>query len=295
MTGRFDTRRDKVFMVGVYTFLVTVTIVMIYPFWDQAVLSLSTRAQALDGGFRLWPAPVTFDAFRYVLDSPEIWRAALNTMQRVVFGTLWGVAITALTAYPLSRDDFPLRRFWTILIVFTMLFSGGLIPDYLLRKELHLLNNPLVLILPGLTAFNIIIMRNFFRSLPQEVLEAAELDGANEWHLLKDIVLPLSKPILATMALFIAVAHWNAYFDALIYITNRDKYVLQVILRRVLLEGQVDMFVPGGADASGFVQPPTPETVKAALVMVTTLPVILVYPFLQRFFIKGTLLGSVKE
>jgi putative aldouronate transport system permease protein len=282
-------------MVVVYTVMILVTVVMLYPFWDQVVLSLSTRAQALQGGFRVWPSPISLDAYRYVLDSPEIWRAALNTVQRVIFGTAWGVAVTALTAYPLSRDDFPMRRVFTIMIVFTMLFSGGLIPDYLLRKELHLLNNPLVLILPGLTAFNIIIMRNFFRSLPQEVMEAAELDGANEWRLFRDIALPLSKPILATMALFIAVAHWNAYFDALIYITDRDKYVLQVVLRRVLLEGQVDMFIPGGTDLSGFVQPPTQETVKAALVMVTTLPVILVYPFLQRFFIKGTLLGAVKE
>lgn len=282
-------------MVGVYTFLVIVVVAMLYPFWDQLVLSMSTRVQALGGGLRLFPSPVTLDGYRYVLDSPEIWRAAFNTLQRVVLGTIWGVAITALTAYPLSRDDFPFRRVFTIMIVFTMLFSGGLIPDYLLRKELGLLNNPLVLILPGLTAFNIIIMRNFFRSLPPEVMEAAELDGANEWRIFRDMALPLSKPILATMALFIAVAHWNAYFDALIYITDRDKYVLQVILRRVLLESQLDMFIPAGTDLSGVVQPPTQETVKAALVMVTTLPVIVVYPFLQRFFIKGTLLGAVKE
>lgn len=282
-------------MVGVYTFLVIVVVAMLYPFWDQLVLSMSTRVQALGGGLRLFPSPVTLDGYRYVLDSPEIWRAAFNTLQRVVLGTIWGVAITALTAYPLSRDDFPFRRVFTIMIVFTMLFSGGLIPDYLLRKELGLLNNPLVLILPGLTAFNIIIMRNFFRSLPPEVMEAAELDGANEWRIFRDMALPLSKPILATMALFIAVAHWNAYFDALIYITDRDKYVLQVILRRVLLESQLDMFIPAGTDLSGVAQPPTQETVKAALVMVTTLPVIVVYPFLQRFFIKGTLLGAVKE
>jgi putative aldouronate transport system permease protein len=290
---RFDTRQDKVFMGIVYLVMIFVTVAMLYPFWDQVVLSMSDRAQALQRGVRWWPHTVTFDAYRYVLDSPEIWRAAFNSVQRVFLGTIWGVGITALTAYPLSRDDFPFRRVFTLMIVFTMLFSGGLIPDYLLRRELHLLNNPLVLILPGLTAFNIIIMRNFFRSLPQELMEAAELDGAGEWRVLRDIVLPLSKPILATMALFIAVAHWNAYFDALIYITDRDKYVLQVILRRVLLEGQGDMFVAG--PDSAYMVPPTAETVKAALVMVTTLPIILVYPFLQRYFIKGTLLGAVKE
>jgi putative aldouronate transport system permease protein len=290
---RFDTRGDRIFMVFIYITLIFITLAMLYPFWDQVVLSVSDRAQALQRGIRWFPHTVTFDAYRYVLDSPEIWRAAFNSFQRVIFGTIWGVAITALTAYPLSRDDFPLRRVFTIMIVFTMLFSGGLIPDYLLRKELGLLNNPLVLILPGLTAFNIILMRNFFRSLPSDLLEAAELDGAGEWQVLKDIVLPLSKPILATMALFIAVAHWNAYFDALIYITDRDKYVLQVILRRVLLEGQGDMFVSGPEIAN--LAPPTAETVKAALVIVTTLPIIVVYPFLQRYFIKGTLLGAVKE
>lgn len=293
--ARYDTLRDRILMIGIYAFLVGMVFVMLYPFWDQLVLSMSSRTQALRGGLRLFPSPITLDGYRYVLESPEIWRAAYNTLQRVMFGTIWGVAITALTAYPLSRDEFPFRRVFTVMIVFTMLFSGGLIPDYLLRKELGLLNNPIVLILPGLTAFNIIIMRNFFRSLPQEVREAAELDGAGEWRVFRDIVLPLSKPILATMALFIAVAHWNAYFDALIYITDRDKYVLQVVLRRVLLESQIGMFIPTGTDLSGVVQPPTQETVKAALVMVTTLPVIVVYPFLQRFFIKGTLLGAVKE
>lgn len=291
---RFDTRGDRILMFCIYTFLVLLTLAMLYPFWDQVVLSVSDRAQALQRSIRWYPRTITWDAYRYVLDSPEIWRAGFNSLKRVVFGTIWGVTITALTAYPLSRDDFPLRRVFTIMIVFTMLFSGGLIPDYLLRKELGLLNNPLVLILPGLTAFNIILMRNFFRSLPPEMMEAAELDGAGEWQVLKDIVLPLSKPILATMALFIAVAHWNAYFDALIYITDRNEYVLQVILRRVLLEGQGDMFVTG-PENGGVVAPPTAETVKAALVIVTTLPIILVYPFLQRFFIKGTLLGAVKE
>lgn len=293
--ARYDTLRDRILMAGIYTFLIMVVVVMLYPFWDQLVLSMSTRSQALRGGLRLIPSPITLDGYRYVLDSPELWRAAFNTLQRVVLGTIWGLAVTMLTAYPLSRDEFPFRRVFMIMIVFTMLFSGGLIPDYLLRKELGLLNSPLVLILPGLTAFNIIIMRNFFRSLPQEVMEAAELDGANQWRIFRDIALPLSKPILATMALFIAVAHWNAYFDALIYITDRDKYVLQVILRRVLLESQVGMFIPTGTDLSGVVQPATQETIKAALVMVTTFPVIVVYPFLQRFFIKGTLLGAVKE
>lgn len=290
--ARYDTWRDRLFMVFVYAVLIVVAIVMLYPFWEQLMLSLSTREDALRGGFRWLPNPLVLDAFQDVLDSPEIWGAFRNTLFRVVVGTAWGVFVTALIAYPLARDDFPLRRLWMTLIVFTMLFSGGLIPNYLLRKSLGLINNPLVLILPGLFGFNIIIMRNFFRAIPYELTEAARLDGATDWQIWWRIVLPLSKPVLATMTLFLAVYHWNAYFDALIYITDRDLYVLQVILRRVLLEGQADLYVPGTAMDTA--RKPTAESVKAALVMVTVIPIVLIYPFLQRYFIKGTLLGAVK-
>ncbi|MGH2557846.1 MAG: carbohydrate ABC transporter permease [Thermomicrobiales bacterium] len=293
--ARYDTWRDKVLMGVIYLMLIGVTFIMLYPFWDQLVLSLSTRAQALQGGIRLLPSPITWDAYREVLDSPELWKAARNTALRVIAGTLFGVYITALTAYPLSRDEFPLRRFWTILIVFTMLFSGGLIPNYLLRKDLNLLDNPLVLILPGLSAFNVIILRNFFRSIPPDLTDAAQLDGASDWQIWRQIVMPLSKPVLATIGLFIAVAHWNAYFDALIYITDPDLTVLQVVLRRVLLEDQLALMMGTGPVTIAEQQRPTPETVKAALVMVTTIPILLIYPFLQRYFIQGTLLGSVKE
>lgn len=286
-----DTLSDKLFLGVVYLVMLILIVVMLYPFWDQLVLSLSTRENALKSGIHLFPYPISLYGYNYVLESSEVWHSFLNTVIRVVFGTAWGVAITALTAYPLSRDDFPFKNVFTVLIIFTMLFSGGLIPSYLLRQSLGLLNTYQVLILPGIAAFNLIIMRNFFRSIPAELQEAAEMDGANDFDIFWRVVLPLSKPVLATIALWIAVGHWNAYFDALIYITDRDKYVLQVVLRRILLEGQIDMFLP---DTSGVVQPPTPETIKAALVMVSTLPIVMVYPFLQRYFIKGTLLGAIK-
>lgn len=291
----FDTTTDRIFIGIVYVLMVLVAIVMLYPLWDQLVLSLSTRQGALSRGLRLFPNPPTVEAYRQILSSNEVWRSFNNTLIRVVTGTFWGVFITALTSYPLSRDNFPFRRTLTLIILFTMLFGGGLIPDYLLRKNLGLLNTRLVLILPGIAAFNVIIMRNFYRSLPRELEEAAQIDGASDWGIWWRIVLPLSKPVLATIGLWIAVTHWNAYLDALIYITDRDKYVLQVVLRRILLEGQVDMFVTPGMDGAMGAQRPTPETVKAALVMVSTLPIVAVYPFLQRYFIKGTLLGAVKS
>ncbi len=291
----FDTTADRIFIGIVYVLMVLVAIVMLYPLWDQFVLSLSTRQGALSRGLRLFPNPPTVEAYRQILSSNEVWRSFNNTLIRVVTGTFWGVFITALTSYPLSRDNFPFRRTLTLIILFTMLFGGGLIPDYLLRKNLGLLNTRLVLILPGIAAFNVIIMRNFYRSLPRELEEAAQIDGASDWGIWWRIVLPLSKPVLATIGLWIAVTHWNAYLDALIYITDRDKYVLQVVLRRILLEGQVDMFLTPGMDGAMGAQRPTPETVKAALVMVSTLPIVAVYPFLQRYFIKGTLLGAVKS
>jgi len=290
-----DTLADKIFVGFVYVAMLLVAVLMLYPLWDQLVLSLSTRQGALRGGFRLFPNPISVEAYKQVLASSEVWRSFGNTVIRVVAGTTWGVLLTALTAYPLARDDFPFSRLLMLLIVFTMLFGGGLIPDYLLRKQLGLLNTRLVLILPGLAAFNLIIMRNFYRSLPRELQEAAQIDGASDFAIWWRIVLPLSKPALATIGLWIAVGHWNAYFDALIYITDRDKYVLQVVLRRILLEGQVDMFIPSSMDISGVAQRPTGETVKAALVMVGTIPIVLVYPFLQRHFIKGTLLGAIKS
>ncbi len=291
-----DTLTDKILMVFVYILLVLLLITMIYPFWDQLIMSLSTRDASLRGGFRLWTWPISWAGYRVVLQSKELGIAFLNTIFRVVAGTLWTVFITALTAYPLSRDDFPMRGLFTGLILFTMWFGGGLIPGYLLRKSLGLLDKRLVLILPGIGAYNIIIMRSFFRSIPREMQEAAQLDGASDFALWLRVIMPLSKPVLATIALWSAVGHWNAYFDVLIYITDRTKYTLQIILRRALLESEMAAMgmEPGPEFYDPNVQRPTEPTVKAALLMVTTVPVLLVYPFLQRYFIKGIMLGSLK-
>jgi len=292
-----DTTADRILVLGIYAFMIVLAVVMLYPFWEQVVLSFSTRAQALRDTLHLVPYPVSLEAYDRVLGSHEVWHAFLVTVFRVVVGTIFGLAVTAMTAYPLARDDFPFRDIFLALILFTMLFNGGLIPDYLLRKSLHLLNTLLVLILPGISAYNVIIIRSFYRyAIPRELQEAAQLDGASDWDVWWHVVLPLSKPVLATVGLWLAVSHWNAYFDALIYITDHDKYVLQVILRRILLENQIEMFLPPGTarDIGAVGQPPTPETVKAALIVVSTIPIVLIYPLLQRYFIKGITLGSLK-
>ena len=296
MFEKYDTFLDKVFVLFVYIAMFFVLVIMIYPFWDQLVMSVSMRVAALRGGFRLWTWPLNFESYKAVFQSSHLFEAFLNTLHRVVLGTVFTLLVTSLISYPLSQDHFPFKRFFTGLILFTMLFSGGLIPSYLLRRDLGLLDKRLVLILPGIGAYNIIIMRNFFRSIPVEIQESARLDGASDFGIWSRIIMPLSKPVLATIALWTAVGHWNAYFDSLIYITDRSKEVLQVVLRRVLLEDElVSMGMQPGPELGLIMQKkPTNEMVKAALLMVTTLPIVMIYPFLQRYFIKGILLGAVK-
>jgi putative aldouronate transport system permease protein len=295
MFTKHDVLLDKILVGLIHVAMVSLLIVMIYPFWDQFIMSISMRTAALRGGFRLWTWPINLEGYRVVFKSKEILTGAMNTLYRVILGTIWTVFFTALTSYPLSRDDFPLKGLFTGVVLFTMLFSGGLIPSYLLRRDLGLIDKRLVFILPGVGAYNIIIMRNFFRSIPAEIQESAKLDGASDLQVWARIIMPLSKPVLATIALWTAVGHWNAYFDSLIYITDRSKYVLQVILRRVLLEDElISMGMQPGPEYGVLMTKPTQETVKAALLMATTLPIVFVYPFLQRYFIKGIMLGAVK-
>jgi putative aldouronate transport system permease protein len=292
---RYDTLSDKIVMLICYSVVIAMIIMMVYPFWDQFVMSLSTRQNALIGGFRLWTWPLNLDGYKVVLRSKELGQAALNTLFRVVVGTGWTVVITALTAYPLSRKELPFKGPLTWIFVFTMFFSGGMIPTYIWIRGLGLINNRLVLILPGIAAYYLIIMRNFFSGMPQEIQEAAQMDGADDIQLWWKIVLPLSKPILATIALWTAVNHWNAYFDALIYMTDKSKYVLQILLRRALLDADLIQFgMQPGQEMGGILLRPTEDTVKAALLMVTTIPILLVYPFAQKYFIKGILQGSIK-
>jgi putative aldouronate transport system permease protein len=289
-----DSIGDRILVFFCYVVVVFMCIIMIYPFWDQFVMSLSTRQAALVGGFRLWTWPLNFSGYTFVLGSRELGLAALNTLFRVSVGTVWAVVITAITAYPLSRKDLPFKGILTGIFIFTMFFSGGMIPTYIWIKQLGLINNRLVLILPGIAAYYLIIMRNFFMGMPPELEEAAEIDGADDMTIFWQIVLPLSMPILATIALWTAVNHWNAYFDALIYMTDRSKYVLQILLRRVLIDTDlISMGMQPGQDMNINIRP-TEDTVKAALLIVTTVPILAVYPFAQKYFIKGILQGSIK-
>ena len=280
----------------IYALLGLFALSIFFAFEHLLALSFSPSYVATKGGMHLIPIDPTLDNYRKVLESKYIWQGYQNTLIRTVFGSALQLLITSMGAYTLSKKFYPHRSFWTFLIVFTMFFSGGLIPTYLLVVSLGLMNTYAAMILPGLvSAFNLVIMRNYFMSLPEEVEESCMIDGAGRFRIFFQIVLPLSKPILATVALWLAVAHWNAWFDVLIYITDDKMFTLQIVLRRIIITGtqqMLDLNITSELLQSQVQS--SPEGVKAAAIFVATIPILCVYPFIQRYFVKGIMIGSLK-
>jgi putative aldouronate transport system permease protein len=285
---------ERLFQVVNVVLLTTLALLSLYPFVYVLSLSLSTAAAAQPSGLYLYPQEITLTAYRMVLRNPDILVGYGNTLFRTILGTAATLLVTCLCAYPLSQPAFRHRRACTFIVLFTMVFSGGLVPTYLQIRTLGLIDNRLVYILPGLVAaFNVIIVKQFFQEIPSSLAESARIDGASEWRILFQLYMPLSKPALATVGLWTAVAHWNAWFDALIYINDDRKQVLQNFLQRIVIENSTEMV------SRGLVNPDqllfTPETIKAATVVISILPILLVYPFVQKYFVKGIMLGGVKE
>ena len=265
-------------------------LIMLYPFWYEIMLSLSDAVLSRQGGAFLVPRGFSLEAYRTVLTSKAVHHAFLNTLYVTLLGTLLSLFTTATTAYPLSRPDLPIRKFFSWMVLIPLIFSGGMIPTYLIVKEMRLLDSLWALIFPALIAsYNVVIMRNFFQNLPHELEEAACMDGANDLVIFFRLALPLSAPVLATVGLWLAVGYWNQYLNALLYLNSRSKRVLQQVLTEIINSSRADDVLTM-ENAAGI----TPETVKAASIMVTCLPILCVYPFLQRFFVKGVMLGSVK-
>jgi len=288
-----QSRGEKVFNVLNILMLGGIALLCLYPFLYTLSISLSSAKEASRDGLHLFPAEISLTSYQMVLTDPNILTGYINTIVRTLLGTTLTLLATCIAAYPLSRREMPHRSLITFLIVFTMLFGGGMVPSYLLMKNLGLINTIWVLVVPGmLSAFNIIIMKNYFQSLPESLTESARIDGAGEWRILFQIYLPLSKPVLATVALWSAVGHWNSWFDALLYITEDRKQVLQTFLQRIVIESSTQMMELGITDAH---MQFTSETIKAATIIITILPIIMVYPFIQRHFVKGIMLGGVKE
>ncbi|GHU74418.1 sugar ABC transporter permease [Clostridia bacterium] len=292
-----STRRHvfSVFDVVNTIILGVMCLTIIVPFDHLLSISLSPSWVATKGGLHLWPVSFTIQNYQQVIRSRLIWVGYRNTLIRTVLGTAMQLFATSLGAYVLSKRYYPHRAFWTLFIVFTMFFSGGMIPSYLLMKNLHLFDNYLVLVLPGLvSAYNLVLMRNFFTSLPEELEESGLIDGAGRFTIFMRIVLPCSAPILATIGLWLAVGHWNAWFDALMYMRDANKFVLQIVLRRIILEGTQQMLELNPGALTNETPLVSPDGLKAASVFVATLPIICVYPFIQKYFVKGIMVGSLK-
>lgn len=282
----------QVFAVASITFL---SILFVYPFLHVLSISLSTPEEAIRPGLHLFPQELTFEAYKKALASKQIWYGFQNTIFRTVAGTLLSLVVMVMAAYPLSKKYLPDRRFFTLFIVFTMFFGGGLIPTYLLIKGLGLYNTYLVYIIPSMfNTFSLLILRNFFISIPNELEDSARMDGASDFKILFAVVLPLSAPIIATITLWTAVRYWNEWFQALIYVQDQTKIVLQVYLRKLIVENQ-DMELRMLMSQQPGQETVTPETIKAAVLMIITAPIIIIYPFLQKYFVKGVMIGSLKE
>jgi len=274
--------------------MLLVSIVTLYPFWHVLMYSLSDPKLAMGGGLFLWMKGFSLTSYELLLQSKGIYTAYGNSIFRLVIGTAINVLLTAMLAYPLSIRRFVGRYTITLLIFFTMLFSGGMIPTYLIVKELGLIDSIWSLIIPGaLSAWNLIILKNYFQSLPAELEESANIDGAAPIRILFSIILPVSGPVIAAIALFYGVAHWNSFFDAILYINSDAKQVLQVFLRTMLQSSSLQQ-VQGSENLASSIGLVTEESVKMATVVVSVIPMLIVYPFLQKYYVKGVMVGSIK-
>ena len=284
---------EHIFDVFNISLMILIALSIIYPFWNLMIQSFNDGYTNVNE-LRLWPARFTTRNYAYVLENQYIWSGYRETLIRTVSGTLLSLLATIFGAYATSKKYLPMRKLFTLMIVIPMFFSGGLIPSYLWNVQLGLRNTRWALILPGLiSSYNLIVMRNFFQGVPADLEESARIDGANNIRILFSIYLPVSSAVIATITLWIMVGHWNSWFDATIYINKAELYPLQVVLRRILLEGTqqlMDISPNIGEDA----QAASPDNVKAATVFVCMLPIMCLYPFLQKYFVKGTLVGAIK-
>lgn len=294
-----ETRSDKIFNFFNYLILGAIFVVCLYPLWFIIIASISDPNLVNSGQVWFWPKSVSLDGYKNLLADDSVLRGYLNTLIYTVGGTLINLAVTLPAAYALSRKDFVGRKFFTLMFTFTMFFSGGLIPMFMTVKNLGLYNNPWVMVILGATSMtNIIISRSFFETnIPNELREAAEIDGCTNTRFFFRIVLPLSTAIIAVMTLFFAVTHWNGYFNALIYLRDEQWNPLQIVMRDILMRSQFTaQMLQQGGDTAGQLQEElrVAEQIKYALIVVASLPVMAIYPLVQKHFVKGVTVGAVK-
>ena len=285
-----------VFSVCNAILLTTISVICILPIIHVIMSSFSEpEALALSKGLVLWPRKFSLIGYREVLKSYTVWNGYLHTLIYVSVQTLLGVLFTSIGAYVLSRKNLKLKNPVMLLITFTMMFNGGLIPNYILMNNLHMLDTMWAIIIPGcITPMNLIIMRTFFLSIPDSLEESAKLDGAGAWTILFRIYYPLSKASLAVIALFLIGAQWNSYFIAMIYLQDRDLWPLQLVLKDLITSQQGAAMLAAGDSASSAATLLLTRVVKYAVIVVGTLPIFCIYPFVQKYFVKGVMIGSIK-
>lgn len=291
---------DKGFDVLNTIFVTIIVLLIVYPLIFVLSASISSPSAVNTGKMWLWPVDISFSGFKTVFQNDAIWSGYRNTIIYTVVGTILHLVILLPCAYALSRKEIVGKQFIMWFILFTMLFNGGLIPTYLVIQSLGMIDTIWAIVVPNVVgAWSILVARAFFQqSIPDQLVEASKIDGATDFHIFFKIVLPLSLPIIAVMALFHAVGLWNQYFNALIYLSDETKYPLQLILREILIlnEGMTGGAGSEGGSVNSFAeQIETASLIKYAVIIVSSLPLLIVYPFVQRFFVKGVLIGSVKE
>lgn len=300
VSGLKLSKRDRIFLICIYTYVAIALLLVAYPILYIISASISDPKMVASGEMWLFPKGITFKGYEIVFQNSKIWTGYRNTILYTLLGTTINLVVTMPAAYALSRKDFVGRGFFMGMFMVTMFIGGGLVPTYMLVKELGMVNTMWALVIPGAASiWNIIVSRTFFaNSIPAELQDAAQIDGATNIRLFLRIVLPLSMPIIAVMALFYGVGHWNSYFGAMIYLNDDAKYPLQLVLRQILvlqeMQSQVGGIIDATAAAAQNNKAEIASLVKYGVIIVSTLPIIAVYPFLQRYFVQGVMIGSVK-
>ena len=288
-------RSDKVFYTISGIFLALLLLLVAYPLIYVLSASFSSGNAVSAGRVVLWPVDFSLEGYKAVFNKSDIWPAYLNTILYTVVGTFINVAMVMIAAYPLSRSDLKGRNVVMVLFTFTMFFGGGMIPFYILLTQLHMIDTFWVMVVPGaLSVYNMIIARTFIQSsIPGELFEAASIDGCSDTRYFFEILLPLSKAIIAVLALFSAVGHWNSYFNAMMYLNTRSKMPLQIVLREILIMNQIDYSTVGDPELI-LKMGNLGDVLKYALIVVSTVSILCVYPFVQKYFVKGVIIGSIK-
>ena len=291
------TKGEKIFNIFNIILMILLCIIAVYPYINQMAVSFNEGKDTMLGGITIFPRVFTLANYSAVFNNPDFINAAMISVSKVILRTVLAVGITFLAAYALTRKDLPAKRGFTLYLMIPAYVTAGVMPTYILYRYLGLIDNYWVYVLPGcFTFYNMVIMRSFLQELPESINESAEIDGANEFQVMYKITFPLSLPVLATITLWVAVEAWNEYNLTLMYVTNRKLYTLSYLMMQIVKESELVQQMAMQASMGNEVASaaPTPDSVKAATLIVTTIPIILTYPFLQKYFVKGVTVGAVK-